>query len=121
MIEDPMKHLKMTFTIDEDFVDKSFRPPFIEDLEEINTGFEIKECKCQVIIMRPYQCGIAIYQLAKLCMLEFYYSSLDKYLDWRDIELIQMDTDSMYMTILGEFNKIVINDGGRCCHRVGTE
>ena len=34
-------------------------------------------------------------------MLKFYYDFLDKYLDKRDFELIQMDTDSMYMVISG--------------------
>jgi len=41
--------------------------------------------------------GISVYQLAKLRMLEFYYDFLDKY-----VELIQMDTDSLYMGISGE-------------------
>ena len=57
--------------------------------------------------MKPYQCGIAVYQLAKLRMLEFYYDFLDKYLDRRNFELIQMDTDLMYMAISGEFDDIV--------------
>ena len=35
-------------------------------------------------------------------MLEFYYDFLDKYLDRKDFELIQMDTDSMYMAISSE-------------------
>ena len=34
--------------------------------------------------------------------LEFYYDFLDKYLDESDFELIQMDTVSVYMTILGK-------------------
>ena len=41
------------------------------------------------------------YQLSKLRMLEFYYNFLDKYLNWCDFELIQMDTDSTYMAISG--------------------
>ena len=107
MIKDLMKHLKTTFTINEELVDESFRPPFFEDLEEINTVLKIKKCKRQVTIMRPYQCGIAVYQLAKLGMLEFYYDFRDKYLDWCDFELNQMDTDSMYITMSGEFSNIV--------------
>ena len=35
-------------------------------------------------------------------MLEFYYDFLDKYVDRRDFELIQMDTDSNYMAISGQ-------------------
>ena len=33
MIKDLMKHLRMTFTINEELVDESFRLPFFEDLE----------------------------------------------------------------------------------------
>ena len=41
-------------------------------------------------------------------MLEFYYDCLDKYLDQRDCKLIQMDTDSLYIAILGtSINEIV--------------
>ena len=32
-------------------------------------------------------------------MLEYYYDFLDKYVDRRDFELTQMDTDSNYMAI----------------------
>ena len=45
MIEDLMKHKRMTFTTNEDLVDKSFRSPFFKDLEEIHGAFEIRECK----------------------------------------------------------------------------
>ena len=106
MIEDLMKHLKTTFTINEELVDETFRSPFFEDLEEINIAVEIRERKQEVTIMRPYQCGIAVYQLAKLHMLEFYYDFLDKDLDQSNFELIQVDTDSMNMAFTGEFNKI---------------
>ena len=50
------------------------------------------EFKQTVMIKRPYQCGIAICQLAKLRM--FYYDFLDKYLNRQDLELCYMDTDS---------------------------
>ena len=59
-------------------------------------------------ITRPYQCGIAVYQLAKLRMLEFYYDFLDKFCDRRDFELIQMDTDSFYMALsANDFDEII--------------
>ena len=106
LIADLMKHLKMTFTTNEELVDKLFRSSFFKDLEEINARFEIKQCKQKATITRAYQYGIGVYQLAKLRMLEFYYDLLDKYLDWHDFELIQMDTDLMYMAISGEFDKM---------------
>ena len=100
MIEDLKKHMNTKFTTDEKLIDKIFRSPFFEDLEEINEGvFEVRQRKKKVTITRPFQCGIAVYQLAKLRMLEFYYDFLDKFCDRRDFELIQMDTDSFYMAL----------------------
>lgn len=103
MIEDKPKQTKTVFTKSEVDVDTALRSPFFEDLEEVVEGvYEIKERKRQVVIDRPYQCGIAVYQLAKLRMLEFYYDFLDKYIDRRDFELCYMDTDSMYMALSGD-------------------
>ena len=62
--------------------------PFFDNLEEIGGACEIKEFKRTVMIMLPYQCGIAVYQLVKLRMLEFYYDFLDKYFSRQDFELL---------------------------------
>ena len=109
MIENLEKHISTKFTTDEKLIDNIFRSPFFEDLEEINAGvFEVRQRKRQVTITRPYQCGIAVYQLAKLRMLEFYYDFLDKFCDRRDFELIQMDTDSFYMALsANDFDEII--------------
>ena len=109
MIENLEKHISTKFTTDEKLIDNIFRSPFFEDLEEINEGvFEVRQRKKQVTITRPYQCGIAVYQLAKLRMLEFYYDFLDKFCDRRDFELIQMDTDSFYMALsANDFDEII--------------
>ena len=40
-------------------------------------AYEIREGERCVSVDRAYQCGIAVYQLAKLRMLEFYYDFLD--------------------------------------------
>ena len=109
MIENLEKHMNTKFTKDEKLIDKIFRSPFFEDLEEISDGtFEVRQRKRRVTITRPYQCGIAVYQLAKLRMLEFYYDFLVKFCDRRDFELIQMDTDSFYMALSAEdFDDII--------------
>ena len=109
MIENLEKHMNTKFTTNEKLIDNIFRSPFFEDLEEINEGvFEVRQRKRQVTITRPYQCGIAVYQLAKLRMLEFYYDFLDKFCDRRDFELIQMDTDSFYMALsANDFDDII--------------
>ena len=109
MIENLEKHMNTKFTTDENLIDKMFRSPYFDDLEEISEGvFEVRQRKRQVTITRPYQCGIAVYQLAKLRMLEFYYDFVDKFCDRRDFELIQMDTDSFHMALSAEdFDDII--------------
>ena len=51
-----MKHIRTTFTTNENLVDQSFRSSYLVDLKEINGAFEIKEHKKRVNITRPYQC-----------------------------------------------------------------
>ena len=70
------------------------------DLDEIGQALESR--KPRITIKRPFQVGIAVYQMAKLRMLEFYYDFLDRYFERRDFELIQMDTDNKHMAISGE-------------------
>ena len=112
MIENLEKHMNTKFTTNEKLIDEIFRSPFFDDLEEISNGaFEVSQRKRRVTIKRPYQCGIAVYQLAKLRMLEFYYDFLDKFCDRRDFELIQMDTDSFYMALsANDFDDIIKPD-----------
>ena len=75
---------------------------YFSDLDEIGQAYELESRKPRIMITRPFQVGIALDQLAKLRMLEFYYDFLDRYFDRRDFELIQMDTDSNYMPISAE-------------------
>ena len=102
MIEDLGRHESTKFTREEMAVDKALRSPFFDNLEEIGGAYEIKEFKRTVMIERPYQCGITVYQLAKLRMLEFYYNFLDKHFSRQDFELCYMDTDSFYLAMSGD-------------------
>ena len=77
------------------------RSPYLEDLEEIGDAYEIREGKQKVKVDRAYQCEIAVHQLAKLRMLEFYYAFLDKYVYWRDFEMMYMDTARMLYSVAG--------------------
>ena len=98
-IEAVERQTKVMYTKDEDEVDKHLRSAYFEDLEEIGDAYKIESRKKDVKINRPFQVGIVVYQLAKLRMLQFYYDFLGKYIDRRDYELIQMDTDSMYFAL----------------------
>lgn len=99
LIEAIERHTKVSYTKDEKNVDRALRSAYFEDLTEIGDAYEIETRKPCVTIKRPFQVGIAVYQLAKLRILEFYYDFLDKYVDRSDFELIQMDTDSLYFAL----------------------
>jgi hypothetical protein len=47
----------------------------------------------------PVQIGFMVYQYAKLKMLTFYYDFLLKFIDTRDFEMCEMDTDSFYFAL----------------------
>ena len=102
MIEDLGRYKRTRFMREERVVEKALRSPFLDKLEEIGGAYEIKEFKQTVVIKKPYQCGIAVYQLAKLRMLEFYYGFLDKYFSRQDFKLCYMDMDSFYLPISGD-------------------
>lgn len=56
----------------------------------------------------PVQIGHTVYQPAKLCMVQYYYDFLLKYVDPSDFQICQMDTDSAYITIsLDSFDNII--------------
>ena len=102
LIEALERQTNVIYTKDEKVVDRALRSAYFEDLDEIGQAYELESRKPRITIRRPFQIGIAVYQLAKLRMLQFYYDFLDRYLDRKDFELIQMDTDSNYLAISGK-------------------
>ena len=102
---------KTLYTRDEEEVDKHLRSASFRDLEEIGDAYKIELRKDKITIDRPFQVGIVVYQLAKLRMLQFYYEFLDYYLDRRDFQLIQMDTDSLYFALSREKLEDAIRPG----------
>ena len=102
IIEDLSCHKSTKFTREERVVYKALRSVLFDNIEEIGWAYEIKELKRNVMIKRAYQCGIAVLQLAKLRMLEFYYDFLDKYFSRQDFELRYVDTDTVYLVMSGD-------------------
>jgi hypothetical protein len=99
LIEALERHKNVSYTKDERTVDRALRSAWFNDLTEIGAAYEIESRKPRIVIHRPFQVGIAVYQLAKLRILEFYHDFLDRFIDRRDFELIQMDTDSLYFAL----------------------
>ena len=99
LIEAVERQTRVIYTKDQGKVDRAKRSVWFDDMEEIGDAFEIEFRKEKVTINRPFQIGIVVYQLANLRMLKFYYDCLDYFVDRRDFELIQMDTDSLYFAL----------------------
>ena len=99
LIEALERHTNVSYTKDEKTVGRALRSAWFEDLTEIGDAYEITSRKPRVTIHRAFQVGIAVYQLAKLRILELYHDFLDHFIDRQDFELIQMDTDSLYFAL----------------------
>ncbi len=71
--------------------------PRFKDLEQLyGENYEVTTSKREIKLDLSLQIGCAVYQLAKLRMLEFYYDFIDKYIDRSDFEMVEMDTESNY-------------------------
>ncbi len=98
-VMDKEKHTTTTFC-GLDKISKRINDPHFKDLEELNDNrFEVMSGKHKIIMDTPIQIGCAVYQLAKLRMLQFYYDYLDKYVDRSDLQYVEMDKE------LKEYNK----------------
>ena len=100
---DVTRHIDVRYEEDESKVCHSINSLFFRDLEEITSGvYELKSSKKKLKMNLPIQIGFFVYQYAKLRMLEFYYHCIDRFLDRADFELLEMDTDSLYMALGGD-------------------
>lgn len=61
--------------------------------------YEVELSKKTIKLDLPLHIGFFVYQYAKLKMLSFYYDFLDIFLDRRDFQLCEMDTDSFYLAL----------------------
>ena len=106
-----LKHLTCRF-VDENKFNRAKNNFNFCNAQEFTTTesyvFEIETKKKLIKEKNPIQIGWGILQDAKLKMLQFYYDCLDKYVDRTDFQLIQIDTDSMYMALSAEnFNDLI--------------
>jgi hypothetical protein len=96
----------------EDNISKKINSPHFKDLELLyGQKYEIVSTKREIRMDLPLQIGAAVYHLAKLKMLDFYYNFIDKYIDRTDFELLEMDTDSNYFAFSEDnIDKIIKHD-----------
>ena len=79
---------------------KKVNEPQFRQLNPLQEDFyEVEMAKKVIKYDLPVQIGFFVYQYAKLRMLQFYYDFLDQYLDRKDYQYMEMDTDSAYIAI----------------------
>lgn len=74
-------------------------PRFVKIVEITDNVVEIESEKDKIKWNLPIQIVFIVYQYAKLRMLEFYYDFLDTFVNRVDFQLLEMDTDSLYMSL----------------------
>ncbi|RAW31983.1 hypothetical protein PC110_g11683 [Phytophthora cactorum] len=93
---DMSKHKEVKYESDQKAIESKIEHFTFHGLEELNDACEITMKKRRLKNKNPIHLSIAIYQLAKLRMLQFYYDCIDFYFDRSDFEYQEMDTDSAY-------------------------
>ena len=84
----------------------------VQDVQDITDNtYEVTSLPTVVTYDLPIQIGFMVYQYAKLKMLRFYYDFLTKYINRRDFQLCEMDTDSLYFALSStNFDELIIPD-----------
>ena len=92
---------ELSYTKDEKTVDRALRSAWFEDLTEIADAYEITSRKpCEQArrkqALLSWDCRLPA---SKTKDPEFYHDFLDRFVDRKDFELIQMDTDRLYFAL----------------------
>ncbi|KAG2761816.1 hypothetical protein PC116_g27630 [Phytophthora cactorum] len=94
---DMSKHKEVKYESNDKAIKSKIEHFTFHGLEELNDACEITMKKRRLNNNNPIHLSIAIYQLAKLRMLQFYYDCIDFYFDRSDFQYQEMDTDSAYI------------------------
>ena len=98
---DKSKHTSLKFC-DEEKIHGHIRHPLFKTLEERNDDiYEVEKSKKRAYLDSPVQIMIAVYSYAKLLLISFW-EFLNKYLDNELYELLETDTDSLYVAFARE-------------------
>ena len=88
---------------DDDEAPKKVNEPQFQQLNVLSEDlYEVEMAKKKIKYDLPIQISFFVYQYAKLRMLKFYYDFIDIYLDRKNFQYIEMDTDSAYIALAGQ-------------------
>ena len=78
------KHVSMNYANDNN-ITKRINDPHFKDLDKISEEtYEVFSSKIKIKMDVPIQVGCAVFDLAKLCMLQFYYNCIEYYIEHSD-------------------------------------
>ena len=95
---------------DENKYDKEVSSFLFRDANQFGEVFEITKDKMKTRQNIPIQVACSIYDDSKFKMSAFYYDCVSKYLSKDDFQYIEMDTDSAYMALTGNFEDLIKPD-----------
>ena len=78
LIEALKRQTSEIYTKDGKVADRALRSEYLGDLKELGQAYELESRKPRITIDGRFQIGIAVHQLAKLRMPQFYYDFLDR-------------------------------------------
>jgi hypothetical protein len=103
---DKNKHKKVKFCTEVQF-NRAKNNYFYYDAEEYDGVYVVVKRAKTVLQNMPIQIACSVYDDSKLRMLQFYYDCIDKYIDRSDFQYIEMDTDSAYIALTGDFESMI--------------
>ena len=110
LLMDKSKHTNIKYLSDIGSVSSIINSPNFKDIEEFeNNLYEVETFKSLINIDNPIQIWFFILEYAKLRMLQFYFDCLIKYLKPKSFELIETETDNLYMALNQENLEMCIN------------
>jgi hypothetical protein len=102
------KHRQIKYSQDPESISSMIASDRFVSLEEVGDFLcEVVNHKRSLSMNVPVVVGFCILQLAKLRMLEFYYDCIDRYVDRRDFQYVEMDTDSAYMALSAPLCEVI--------------
>ena len=94
-----LKYRNITYRDDLN-VSKAINNPYFCDLTPIEKGiYEVNSLKRKITLDLPIQLGLMVYCESKLHMLKFFYLFLKKFIPKQHFELLESDTDSIYISM----------------------
>lgn len=94
------KHRNVQYTNNDKTASDMVNNHLFRSLNQLSENlYEIDMNKKTIKYDLPLHIGFFVYNYAKLRMLEFYFDFLDYYVDRKDFQYVEMDTDSAYLAL----------------------